>query len=81
MYSYLYDPPDPNFQLSFVKIGMSVICAVLIKFSPKFYIYQFHDIHNPSIFCLLNSKKTSRRSQFDKKRGGGLRGGMIKITD
>ena len=31
MYSYLFDPPDPNFQLSFEKVGTSIICPVLIK--------------------------------------------------
>ena len=30
MYSYFFDPPYPNFQLSFVKVGTSVIPAVLI---------------------------------------------------
>ena len=33
MYSYFLDPPHPNFKLSFVKIGMSMTSAVLIKFS------------------------------------------------
>ena len=31
MYSYFLYPPDPNFQLSFVKVGPSVIRAVLLK--------------------------------------------------
>ena len=35
MYSYFLDPPDPNFQLLFVKTSPSVIYAVLNKLNQK----------------------------------------------
>ena len=36
-YYNLFDPLDLNFHLSFVKIGLFIICVVLLKFGPKVY--------------------------------------------
>ena len=54
MYSYMFDPPDPNLQFTFVKAYLSIVCAVLIKF----YRNQFHDVSNPLFFFFYRIKIT-----------------------
>ena len=80
MYSYLFDPPDPNFQLSFVKVGPPIICAFLLKFCPKPYIISFMTYLATQLLKKQTVQKKTK-AQLYKKSGGGVQGGMIMITD
>ena len=66
MYSNFFDPPDPNFHLSFVKVGPSVIGVVLIKFSQTFYRISFITYLTSQLFF----RKTAQTS--DQIWAGGI---------
>ena len=58
MYSYLFDPPVLNIQLSFVQVGPSVLSAIL----PNILKNQFHGVPNrPIKKNHSEEKKTLRR--------------------
>ena len=62
MFSYFFDNPNPNLQLSFVKVGWSVICAVFLKLSSTTLQNQFHDVTNPPIDQKTLQKKPLREA-------------------
>ena len=66
----IVDPPYPNLELLFVNGGQSVVCAVLLKFCPKFYRISFMAYIPAQLFTSAKKKKLKMIKVLQNKMGG-----------